>query len=56
MTECAIALLTHKMTVTFKRSAFIEKLVTPEIICDEVDMIGFECALMSITEINAEAC
>jgi cation transport ATPase len=55
MTECAIALLTHKMSVTFKQSAFNEKMVSPQIICDEVEMIGFTCSLLSITEINAEA-
>ena len=54
MTECTIALLTHKMTVTFKGSAFIDKIVSPEMICDEIDMVGFECSLISITEINQE--
>ena len=30
------------------------KLVTPEMICDEVDCIGFGCELLTLTEISHE--
>jgi hypothetical protein len=52
MLEVKIALLTHKMTVTFEASVFMEKIVTPEEICDEVDMIGFGCELLNVVELN----
>ena len=51
MVEISVALLCHKMTVSFVYTAFIDKIVTPEIICDEIDMIGFDCELISITEV-----
>ena len=52
MVDFSIALLTHKMQMTFAESVFKNKEVTPELICEEVDMIGFECNLLSITEVN----
>jgi hypothetical protein len=54
MVEINVALLCHKMTVSFPQSAFIDKIVTPEIICEEIDMIGFECELISITEVQPD--
>lgn len=50
----SIVLLTNKMFATFEANVFKDKLVTPEMICDEVDMIGFECQLISITEMKGE--
>lgn len=52
MKDCQIALLTHKMNVTFAASVFLNKEVTPEAICDEVEMIGFGCDLLNMTEMN----
>ena len=40
------------MNATFKASVFRSKEVTPEMICDEVEMIGFDCELLGINEIN----
>jgi len=54
MVEINVALLCHKMTASFNESAFIDKIVTPEMICEEIDMIGFECELISITEVQPE--
>ena len=54
MVEINVALLCHKMTVSFNQSAFIDKIVTPEIICEEIDMIGFVCELISITEVQPD--
>jgi hypothetical protein len=52
MVDLQIALLTHKMTVSFEQSFFTEKTLTTDMICDEVEMIGFGCELLTITEIN----
>ena len=52
MIEVQIALLTHKMNATFEVNAFVTKQVTPEMICDEVEEIGFDCELLNITEVN----
>jgi hypothetical protein len=52
MVDVQIALLTHKMSVTFESSVFIDKTVTPEGICDEVEMIGFGCELLNVVEVN----
>ena len=54
MKSVAIVLLTHKMTATFEAKSFNTKQVTPEMICDEVEMIGFDAELAGITEIGAE--
>ena len=54
MKSVAIVLLTHKMTATFESRSFTTKLVTPQIVCDEVEMIGFEAELAGITEISPE--
>jgi hypothetical protein len=40
------------MSVTFDSSLFTGKIVTPEEICDEVDMIGFGCELLNVVEVN----
>ena len=50
----SIVLLTNKMFCTFEAHVFNDKKVTPEMICEEVDMIGFECCLISITEMKGE--
>ena len=52
MTDMKVALLTHKMMASFPAQSFIDKTVTPEMVCDEVDMIGFGCELLEITEIK----
>ena len=48
----AIVLLTHKMVATFPKHMFTERIVTPQLICDKVLMIGFGCELLSMTEIQ----
>jgi cation transport ATPase len=55
MVEVNIVLLTCKMTARFKASAFTKKQVTPDIICEEVEMVGFECSLISMQELSAES-
>ena len=42
------------MTAIFETAKFTSKEVTPDMICDEVEMIGFDCELSGITEISAE--
>ena len=54
MRSVAIVLLTHKMTTVFDASSFTTKKVTPEMICDEIDMIGFGAELNGVVEISAE--
>ena len=54
MRSVAIVLLTHKMTTVFDASSFTTKKVTPEMICDEIDMIGFGAELNGMVEISAE--
>lgn len=49
-----VGLLTHKMILTFKSDAFITKKVTPEMICSEIEDIGFGCELLSIVELSAQ--
>jgi cation transport ATPase len=53
MLDVSIALLTHKMMVSFQEKIIIDKTVTPEMICDEVECIGFGCELLEIIEIQA---
>jgi hypothetical protein len=48
-----VGLLTHKMQLTFKQDAFISRKITPEMICSEIDDIGFGCELLSIVEVSA---
>ena len=55
MQEVSIVLLTHKLYATFPQRVFNEKIVTPEIICNTVLMIGFGCELLSMTEICEDA-
>lgn len=50
----SIVLLTNKMFCTFEAHVFHDKVVTPEMVCEEVDGIGFECQLISITEMKGE--
>ena len=52
MTDVQIALLTHKMTITFEANYFLDKRVTPDMICEEVECVGFDCELLSILEQN----
>ena len=54
MKSVAIVLLTHKMTAVFDANSFQTKKVTPEMICDEIDMIGFGAELNGMVEISAE--
>ena len=51
--KVSIVLLTHKMTATFTAIAFKEKTVTPDAICEEVEMIGFDCEQTGMNEISA---
>jgi hypothetical protein len=51
MVRVTIALLTHKMQATFKSESYLNKTVTPDLICDEVECIGFGCELLTMTEI-----
>ena len=48
MTKVEIVLLTCKMTATFDARVFKDKTVTPDVVCEEVEMIGFECSLTGI--------
>jgi copper chaperone CopZ len=52
--EQHVGLLTHKMILSFKADAFITRKVTPEMVCSEIDDIGFGCELLSITEVSAQ--
>ena len=54
MKSVAIVLLTHKMKAVFIASSFATKKVTPDIICEEIDMIGFGAELIGMVEISAE--
>ena len=55
MASVSIILLTHKMQATFPQRVFDEKIVTPQIICDKVLMIGFGCELLGMAEITDNA-
>jgi len=54
MISVSMVLLTNKMFCTFAADVFHDKTVTPEMICDEVEMIGFDCALLSIAEMKGD--
>lgn len=54
LVSVSIVLLTNKMFCTFEAHVFHDKIVTPEMVCEEVDCIGFECQLLSITEMKGE--
>ena len=54
MHEVSIVLLMHKMVVTFDLQTYEKKEITPEEICEEVEMIGFDCELTHISEIQQE--
>ena len=54
LVSVSIVLLTNKMFCTFEAHVFHDKIVTPEMVCEEVDCIGFECQLISITEMKGE--
>ena len=47
MVKVSIVLLTHKMKVSFDSSSA----VTSDDICEEVEMIGFDCNLIQLSEI-----
>ena len=55
MKSVAIILLTHKMTAVFEADKFSKKEITPDMICDEIDMIGFGAALSGMSEISVES-
>lgn len=54
LVTCSIVLLTNKMFCTFEATAFHDKEVTPEKVCEEVEAIGFDCQLISIAEMKGE--
>ena len=54
MVSVIIVLLTHKMMVKFEAERYTSKEITPDIIVDEVEMIGFDCELSGIKEISSE--
>ena len=43
------------MMVKFEAERYTSKEITPDIIVDEVEMIGFDCELAGIKEISEEA-
>ena len=47
-----IALLTHKMRITFDMKIYQESQITPEMICEEVEMVGFGIELLEVIENN----
>ncbi len=49
-----IALLTHKMRIVFELSAYQQNQITPQMICDEVEMVGFGIELLEVIENNQE--
>ena len=49
-----IALLTHKMRIVFNYDLYTSNALTPEIIKDEVEMVGFSADLLEIIENNQE--
>ena len=55
MISVAIVLLTHKMTAVFEADRFSKKEITPDMICDEIDCIGFGATLSGMTEISLES-
>jgi hypothetical protein len=54
LVSVTIILLTHKMVATFEASVFHDKQVTPEMVCEVIESIGFNCTLVSITELKGE--
>ena len=54
MIEVQIALLTHKMRITFDMHKYNESNLTPELIRDEVEMVGFQAELLEIIENNQD--
>jgi copper chaperone CopZ len=54
MISVSMVLLTNKMFCTFAADVLHDKIVTPEMICEEVEMIGFDCALLSIAEMKGD--
>lgn len=49
-----IALLTHKMRIVFNYDLYTSNALTPEIIKDEVELVGFSADLLEIIENNQE--
>ncbi len=47
-----IALLTHKMRMVFNADSYTAHSITPELICEEVDMVGFRAELLEMIENN----
>ena len=54
MISVTIVLLTHKMMLKFEAERYTSKEVTPDMIVDEVEMIGFDCELSGIKEISSK--
>ena len=52
LVSASVVLLTHKLTVKFKAKVFNDKTVTPDMVVDEVEMIGFDCELLGINELR----
>ena len=52
MTKVSIVLLTHKMQTIFHKKFFDDKIVTPEMICEKVDCVGFGCEFLAMNEIS----
>ena len=51
----SIVLLTHKMNVVFEAVKFSKKEITPEMICEMIDCIGFGAKLSGMSEMSAES-
>ena len=49
-----IALLTHKMRMVFNADSYTSHSISPELISDEVDMVGFSAELLEMIENNQE--
>ena len=54
MKKVQIALLTHKMRIVFDLKSYHENQITPDVIKDEVEMVGFGAELLEVVEINNE--
>jgi len=53
--EICVALLVHKMTISFRADEIDKQQITPEIICDEVESIGFGCEWLNTFEFHTDA-
>ena len=53
--EICVALLVHKMTISFRADEIDKQQITPEIICEEVEDIGFGCEWLNTFEFHNDA-